>query len=104
MKQRHAPAIIDELWTQNKDTHKDDSAKKRNRCHAMIRHQNTDAMALASALMSSPPGRPPFSILSEGECLSYRQHFNDELRLRQNHRKNQEVDLLFVSILCFRLR
>ena len=33
----------------------------------------------------------------------WRQHFDDELLLRQNHRKNQEVDLLFVSILCARL-
>ena len=28
----------------------------------------------------------------------WRQYFDDELRLRQNHRKNQEVNLLFVSI------
>ena len=31
--------------------------------------------------------------------LGWRQHFDDELRLRQNHRKNEEFDLLFVSIL-----
>jgi hypothetical protein len=37
-----------------------------------------------------------------GECLSnahwlgpWGQHFDDELRLRQNHRKNQEVGLLY---------
>ena len=31
------------------------SQKKRNRCHAMIRHQNADAMVLASALMRDIP-------------------------------------------------
>jgi hypothetical protein len=38
---------------QNEDTQTVDLAKKkrRNRCHAMIRHQNADAMVLASALM-----------------------------------------------------
>ena len=37
------------------------------------------------------------------KCTGYigpwRQHFDDELRLRQNHRKNQGLGLLFVSIL-----
>jgi hypothetical protein len=41
--------------------------KKRKRCHATIRHQNADAMVLASALMRGiPPGRPSFWILSGG--------------------------------------
>ena len=31
---------------------------------------------------------------------TWRQHFDDELQLRQNHRKNQEVRPLLVSILC----
>jgi hypothetical protein len=53
-----------------------------------------------------PPGRRPFLIFSGGECLSnvhwlgpWRQHFDDELRLCQNHRKNQEVRLL-CSLFC----
>jgi hypothetical protein len=78
--------------SQNKDIQKVDSS---NCCHAMIRHENTDAMVLVSALMRGiPPGLPPFWILSGGECLSnahrlgpWRQHFHDELRLRQSHWK-----------------
>ena len=31
---------------------------------------------------------------------TWRQHFDDKLQLRQNHRKNQEVRPLLVSILC----
>ena len=59
---------------QNKDTQKVDS-EKRNRCHAMIRHQNADAMVLASALIRSIP--PPLDVRhfeyrggGGGECLS----------------------------------
>ena len=42
----------------------------------MIRHENADAMVLASALMRGihPPGRSPIGL--------WRQHFDDELRLR----------------------
>jgi hypothetical protein len=36
--------------------------KKRNRCHAMVRHQNADAMVLASALMRGPPPPPPLDV------------------------------------------
>ena len=37
--------------------------EKHNHSHAMIRHQNADAIALASALMRGiPPERPPFLI------------------------------------------
>ena len=43
---------------QNKDTQKVDS-EKRNRFHAMIRHQNADATVLASALIRSIP--PPWT-------------------------------------------
>jgi hypothetical protein len=78
---------------QNKDTQKVDSS---NRCHAMT-HQNADAMVLASARLRGIP--PPlvvrlFNIIRGGECLSnahwlgpWGQHFDDELRLRQNHWK-----------------
>jgi hypothetical protein len=67
-----------------------------NRCHAMIHHQNADAMVLASARLR---GIPPWTsaILNNyqgGECLSnahrlgpWRRHFDDELRLPQNHWK-----------------
>jgi hypothetical protein len=50
----------------------------------MIRHQNADAMVLASALMRGALAIGP-----------WRQHFYDKLRLRQNDRKNQEVGLLY---------
>jgi hypothetical protein len=50
----------------------------------MIRHQNPDPMVQAMVPASA----------------SWRQHFDDELRLRQNHRQNQEIGLLYiVSIL-----
>jgi hypothetical protein len=42
-------------WAQNKDTQKVDSS---NRCHAMIHHQNADAMVLASARLR---GIPPWT-------------------------------------------
>jgi hypothetical protein len=63
----------------------------------MIRHQNADAMVLVSAIMR---GIHPLDVHHFEYWLGpWRQNFDDELRLRQNHRKNQEVDLLFVSIL-----
>jgi hypothetical protein len=46
------------LIAQNKDTQKVDLARKANCCHAMIRHQNADAMVLSSTHMRgilSPP-------------------------------------------------
>jgi hypothetical protein len=42
-------------WAQNKDTQKVDSS---NRCHAMIHHQNADAMVLVSARLR---GIPPWT-------------------------------------------
>ena len=39
------------IQTHRRSTH----PKERNRCHAMIRHQNADAMVLASALMRGIP-------------------------------------------------
>ena len=62
----------------------------------MIHHQNADAMVLASAGLR---GIPPldvrhFEYYQGDKCLSnahwlgpWRQHFDDELRLRQNHSK-----------------
>jgi hypothetical protein len=63
----------------------------------MIHHQNAIAMGLASALMR---GITPLDVCQfeyfqgGGECFSnahwlgpWRQHFDDELRLRQNHWK-----------------
>jgi hypothetical protein len=78
-----------------------------NRYHAMIHHQNADAMVLVSALVRgiTPLDVRHFEYFQGGECLSNAHwlgpshHFDDELRLRQNHRKNQEVGLLIVSIL-----
>jgi hypothetical protein len=58
----------------------------------MIRHQNADAMVLAGALMR---GNHP-----RASARRYAEIYYKKLRLRQNHRKNQEDDLLFVSILC----
>jgi hypothetical protein len=67
-----------------------------NRCHAMIHHQNADAMVLASARLR---GIPPldvhhFEYYQGGECLSNahwlgpcRQHLMTNYGLRQNHRK-----------------
>jgi hypothetical protein len=64
--------ITQKAVAQNKDTLKFDPAKKCNRCHAMIRHQNADAMVLASALMKGI--RPPDNIQNGGHpgggCLS----------------------------------
>jgi hypothetical protein len=45
----------------------------------MIRHQNPDPMVQAMVPASA----------------SWRQHFDDELRLRQNHRQNQEIGHLY---------
>ena len=56
--------ITQKAVSQNKDTLKFDSAKKCNRCHAMIRHQNAGAMVLASALMKGI--RPPDNIQNSG--------------------------------------
>jgi hypothetical protein len=62
----------------------------------MIRHQNADVMGLATALMRgiAPLDVRHFEYFQGGECLSnahwlglWRQHFDDELRLRQNHWK-----------------
>jgi ATP-dependent helicase YprA (DUF1998 family) len=46
--------------------------KKRIRCHAMIRHQNADAMVLASALMRGIHllDVRHFEYFQRGECLS----------------------------------
>jgi hypothetical protein len=74
----------------------------------MIRHENADAMVLSSALMRGIHpwtsailniirGRMP--LISALARSRWRQHFDDELRLSQNHRKNQEIDPLFVFIL-----
>jgi hypothetical protein len=43
------------------------------------------------------PLPPPVckSLHREVNASHWRQHFDDELRLRQNHRKKQEVDLLY---------
>jgi hypothetical protein len=57
----------------------------------MIRFQNDEAMVLASALMR---GIHPLDV-HRFECYQGA----GELQLRQSHRKNQEVNLLFVSIL-----
>jgi hypothetical protein len=60
----------------------------------MIHHQNADAMVLSSArLRGIPLDVRHFEYYDQGgECLSnahwlgpWRQHFDDELRLRQNH-------------------
>jgi hypothetical protein len=90
--------------------------KKRNRCHAMICHQNADDMVLLSALTRSipPPEVCHFEYYQAGENACHKragswlrgpiwhQYFDDELGLHQNYRKNQEVRLLYsiVSILC----
>ena len=68
-----------------------------NHYHAMIHHQNADAMVLASALMRgiTPLDVRHFEYFQGGECLSnthwlgpWRQHFDDELRfICQNHWK-----------------
>jgi hypothetical protein len=69
----------------------------------MIHHQNTDAMVLASARLRGIPSLDVshFEYCQGGECLSnvhwlgpWRQHLMTNYGLRQNHRKNQEVDLL----------
>jgi hypothetical protein len=85
--------------SQNKDIQKVNSS---NRCHGMTRHEIAYAMVLASALMGgiSPLDVRHFEYYQRGggggggECLSnahwlgqWRQHFDDELRLRQNHWK-----------------
>ena len=80
------------IVSQNKDIQKVDSS---NRYHAMIHHQNADATVPASALMR---GITPLDIrhfeyfqgvnASQTRALAispWRQHFDDELRLRQNH-------------------
>jgi hypothetical protein len=89
--------------------------KKRCRYHAMIhmiRHQNADGMVLASALirgMIHPPGRPLFWIFSVKSQVKWKPLISVLARamastlqqlIRQNHRQNQEVDLLYVFILC----
>jgi hypothetical protein len=60
----------------------------------MIHHQNADAMGIASALMRGITllDVRHFQYFQGGECLSnahwlgpWRQHFDDELRLCQNH-------------------
>ena len=77
----------------------------------MIRHQNADAMVLANWCAYErhfPPGRGPFWILSGGwmplisalAIRPWRQHFDGELRLRQNHRKTKKSGICIVSILC----
>ena len=55
---------------------------------------------------ASPLDVRHFEYNQAGECLSWahwlgpwRQHFDDELRLLQNHRKTQEVGFCIVSIL-----
>jgi hypothetical protein len=60
----------------------------------MIHHQNADAMVLARLRGIPPLDVCHFEYYQRGECLSnahwlgpWRQHFDDELRLRQNHWK-----------------
>ena len=78
----------------------------------MIRHQNADVMGLATALMRgiAPLDVRHFEYFQGGECLSnahwlgpWRQHFDDELRLRQNHWKivqKKMYDLLCSEYSC----
>jgi hypothetical protein len=81
-----------------------------NRCHAMIHHQNADAMFLASAhLRGIPPGHLPW-ILSRGwmplkralartMASAFWWPITVTPKSLENHRKNQEVGLL-CSLLC----
>jgi hypothetical protein len=72
---------------QNKDTQKVDLS---NRCHVIIYRQNADAMVLASARLR---GIPPWmsailNIIRGGMPLGpWHQHFDNKLRLHQNHWK-----------------
>jgi hypothetical protein len=82
----------------------------------MIHLQNADVMVLASALMRGiipqcyPLDIRHFEYFQGGECLSnahwlglWRQHFDDELRLRQNHWKivqKKMYDLLCSEYSC----
>jgi hypothetical protein len=77
-----------------------------NRCHALIRHENCDAMVRVSALMKGiPPGRPPFLISSGGwmplkralamtMASAFWWRITVAPKSLGNHRKNQEVGLL----------
>ena len=56
-------------------THRSTQPKKRNRWHAMIRNDSSwkcwrHGPSQCAYERHSPPGRPPFWILSKGECLS----------------------------------
>ena len=70
MNHSHAPAVIGIYGSlENKDIQKVDSS---NRYHAMIHHQNADAMGLSSALMRgiTPLDVRHFEYFQGGECLS----------------------------------
>jgi hypothetical protein len=100
--------------------------EKRNHCHAMICNDLSSKCGCHDPSQCAyerhsppPPGHPLFWILSGGVNASHKrtgrtmasaiwrwitvipwhQQFEDELLLCQNYRKNQEVNLLFVSIL-----
>ena len=79
----------------------------------MIHHQNADAMGLASALMRgiAPMDVHRFEYFQEGETRTarpiWRQHFDDELRLRQNHwkiigkTKKSGFCIVYSVLICF---
>ena len=114
--------VFTELYHRIETHRRSTQPKKRNRCHAIIRHQNADAMILASALMRGipPPHTPPpldvrhCEYYQGGDASHKRTGQNHgvsilmtnygHLRLRQNHRKNQEVGLLYslysVTVCC----